>query len=167
MYAQVLLRDAASAGPPAALSPLATCAACLTASDGEENGGEQTWSAMVSTLRAKWHAEKDLATPRRLTPKGRRRVLRRAANRSSRRGTVRVALHMNVISSLLVGSRTPANAFERCLYKDALARSRVRGAPQPVSEAVLFACGACAARQPRDTNINMCSKALRATALRS
>ena len=58
MYAQVFLRDAASARPPAPLSPLASCGACLTASDGEENGGEQTWSAMVSTLRAKWHAEK-------------------------------------------------------------------------------------------------------------
>ena len=63
---------------------------------------------------------------------------------------MRVALQMNVMSSLLVGSRTPANSFERCLYKDALARSRARGAPQPASAGVIFACGACAARQPRD-----------------
>ena len=70
--------------------------------------------------------------------------------RSGCRDTERVALQMNVMSSLLVGSRTPANSFERCLYKDALARSRARGAPQLASEGVLFACGACAARQARD-----------------
>ena len=94
--------------------------------------------------------KKDLATPRSATITGRRRVARRAAKRSGCRGAVRVTLQMNLISSLLLGLRTPANAFERCLYKDALARSRVRSAPQPASEGVLFACGACAARQARD-----------------
>ena len=94
--------------------------------------------------------KKDLATPRSATVTGRRRVARRAAKRSGCRGAVKIPLQMNVISSLLVGLRTPANAFERCLYKDALARSRARGAPQLASEGVLFACGACAARQPRD-----------------
>ena len=94
--------------------------------------------------------KKDLATPRSATNTGRRRVAHRAAKRSGCRGTVQAPRQMNVISSLLLGLRTPANAFERCLYKDALARSRARGAPQPASEAVLFACGACAARQPRD-----------------
>ena len=57
---------------------------------------------------------------------------------------------MNVISSLLVGLKTPKNAFERCLYKDALARSRLRNASQLTNEEVLFACGACAAKQARD-----------------
>ena len=57
---------------------------------------------------------------------------------------------MNVISSLLVGLKTPKNAFERCLYKDALARSRLRNASQLTDEDVLFACGACAAKQARD-----------------
>ena len=94
--------------------------------------------------------KKDLATPRRATKTSRRRVARRAAKRSGCKGIVQVPLQMNVISSLLVGSRLPANAFERCLCKDALARSRARGAPQPVSEGKLLACGACAARQPRD-----------------
>ena len=94
--------------------------------------------------------KKDLATPRSATTTGRRRVARRTAKRSGLRGAVKVTLPMNLISSLLVGLRTPANAFERCLYKDALARSRVRSAPQPASEGVLFACGACAARQARD-----------------
>ena len=94
--------------------------------------------------------KKDLATPRSATIVGRRRVLHRAAKRSGCEGSVQYPLQMNVISSLLLGLRTPANAFERCLYKDALARSRARGAPQPASEGKLFACGACAARQPRD-----------------
>ena len=57
---------------------------------------------------------------------------------------------MNVISSLLVGLKTPKNAFERCLYKDDLARSRLRNASQLTNEEVLFACGACAAKQARD-----------------
>ena len=94
--------------------------------------------------------KKDLATPRSATTTGRRRVARRTAKRSGFRGAVRVTLQMNLISSLLLSLRTPANAYERCLYKDALARSRVRSAPQPASEGVLFACGACAARQARD-----------------
>ena len=57
---------------------------------------------------------------------------------------------MNVISSLLEGSKTPTNAFERCLLKDALVRSRIRSAPQPSNAELPFACGACAAKQPRD-----------------
>ena len=75
--------------------------------------------------------KKDLATPRSATATVRRRVARRAAKRSGRRAAVKVSLQMSVISSLLLGSRTPANAFERCLYKDALGRYRARGAPQP------------------------------------
>ena len=94
--------------------------------------------------------KKDLATPRSATTTGRRRVARRTAKRSGLRGAVKVTLPMNLISSLLVGLRTPANAFERCLYKDALTRSRVRSPAQPASEGMLFARGACAVRQARD-----------------
>ena len=95
--------------------------------------------------------KKDLATPRSATGEtGRRRIEQRAKRCSGYRGTVQVPLTMNVISSLLLGLRTPANAFERCLYNDALVRSRARSAPQPASEGVLFACGACAAKQARD-----------------
>ena len=95
--------------------------------------------------------KKDLATPRSATGEtGRRRIERRAKKLSGYNGTVQVPLTMNVISSLLLGLRTPANAFERCLYKDALARSRAHNAHHTASQGVLFACGACAARQPRD-----------------
>ena len=111
------------------------------------------YGALIGKFRptlARGMDKKDLATPRSATITGRRRVARRAAKRSGCRGAVEVPLQMNVISSLLLGLRTPANAFERCLYKDALARSRAHNAPHPASEGVLFACGACAARQPRD-----------------
>eukprot|EP00959_Pyramimonas_sp_CCMP1952_P028011 587817-Pyramimonas_sp.AAC.1 len=80
----------------------------------------------------------------------RRRAARRTAQRSGCTHAVRVSLQLNVISSLLVGLRTPTNNFERCLYTDALVRSRVCGACQPAEEGVLVACGACAAKQPRD-----------------
>ena len=94
--------------------------------------------------------KKDLATPRSATATGRRRVNRRAANRSGRRTAVKVSLRTNVISSLLLGSRTPANRFERCLLNNALARSRAGGAPQPAADGRILACGACGANQTRD-----------------
>ena len=95
--------------------------------------------------------KKDLATPRSATGEtGRRRIERRAKKLSGYKGTVQVPLTMNVISSLLLGTRTPANSFERCLYNDALVRSRARSAPQPAGKGIILACGACAAKQARD-----------------
>ena len=107
--------------------------------------GKRLLSALVPSME-----KKDLATPRSETSTSRRRVAHRTAKRSECSNVVKVSLQLNVISSLLVGSRTPTNRFERCLYKDALLRARIRSAPQPASTEVHFACGACAAKQTRD-----------------
>ena len=58
-------------------------------------------------------------------------------------------LRLNVISSLLAGVKTPANRYERCLYNDALTRSRKIVRPMRCLDTPL-ACRACAARRPRD-----------------
>ena len=93
--------------------------------------------------------KKDLATPRHSNDTRRRRVARRAAKLPTRFGKVQVKLQLNCISSLLAGVRKPTNAFERCLYKDALIRAHSVKAVSFV-ENTLFACGACAAKQGRD-----------------
>ena len=68
--------------------------------------------------------KKDLATPRSETETGLRRARRRSANRRGTKCVAQVSLQLNVISSLLAGLKTPTDAFERCLYKDALTRSQ-------------------------------------------
>ena len=93
--------------------------------------------------------KKDLATPRHSNDTRRRRVARRAAKFPTKSGKVQVKLQLNCISSLLAGVRKPTNAFERCLYKDALTRAHSVKAVSFV-ENTLFACGACAAKQGRD-----------------
>ncbi len=93
---------------------------------------------------------KDLATPRRATATTRRRASRRAAKTSSRGNDRRFSLQPNLISSLLLGHKTPKNKFERFLLKDALNRSRPSDAFQCATEALRIACGACAAKQSRD-----------------
>ena len=94
--------------------------------------------------------KKDLATPRSETETGLRRARRRSANRRGTKCVAQVSLQLNVISSLLAGVRAPKNAFERCLYKDAVTRSRLRDTSQLTNANVVFACGACAAKQARD-----------------
>ncbi len=93
---------------------------------------------------------KDLATPRKATATTRRRASRRAAQTSSGGSQRRFCLQPNVISSLLLGHKTPKNRFERCLLKDALKRSRHSDAVQCATEPLCIACGACAAKQSRD-----------------
>ena len=93
--------------------------------------------------------KKDLATPRHSNDTRRRRVESRDAKLPNRFGKVQFKLQFNCISSLFAGVRRPSNAFERCLYKDALIRAHSVKAVSFV-ENTLFACGACAARQARD-----------------
>ena len=92
---------------------------------------------------------KDLATPRRGTATGRRRIARRGTRHAAATSKKQSKLQLNVISSLFAGAMSPSNAFQRCLYKDARARSKT------VIDAALslhlpLACRACAATQPRD-----------------
>ncbi len=58
-------------------------------------------------------------------------------------------LQLNVISSLLAGAVSPTNAYQRCLYKDAFARSKTF-VHTALSLNLPLACRACAAKQPRD-----------------
>ena len=92
---------------------------------------------------------KDLATPRHETANSRRRSARRETSHAAATNKKQSELQLNVISSLLAGAVQTSNAFQRCLYKDALGRSK-KVIDTALSLHLPFACKACEAKQPRD-----------------